>query len=236
MSHASPPRRSPARARRHAGRLHAGAPIERDGHMADHMADQLADGASAKGGSASGGSIVSGVAGRYATALFELARDSGEVDAVASDLARFSAMIAESADLQRFLRSPVFTAEEQAKTIVALLAKAGIGGLAANFLRVVASKRRLFAVEGMIAAYRALVAQSKGIVTAQVTVAEPVSEARLAEIRKALEEVSGRTVEVDLKVDPALIGGLIVKLGSRMVDASLRTKLNSIRLAMKEVG
>lgn len=200
------------------------------------MADHMADSASAKNGSASGGSIVSGVAGRYATALFELARDSRQVDAVASDLARFSAMIAESADLQRFLRSPVFTAEEQAKTIVALLAKAGIGGLAANFLRVVASKRRLFAVEGMIAAYRALVAQSKGIVTAQVTVAEPVSEARLAEIRKALEEVSGRTVEVDLKVDPALIGGLIVKLGSRMVDASLRTKLNSIRLAMKEVG
>jgi F-type H+-transporting ATPase subunit delta len=196
----------------------------------------MADSVRADTGSTSGGSIVSGVSGRYATALFELAQDSGQIDAVAADLARFSAMIAESPDLQRFLRSPVFTADEQARTVVALTAKAGIGGLAANFLRLVASKRRLFAVEGMIAAFRALVAQSKGIVTAQVTVAEPVSDARLAEIRTALEEVSGRTVEVDLKVDPSLIGGLIVKLGSRMVDASLRTKLNSIRLAMKEVG
>jgi F-type H+-transporting ATPase subunit delta len=196
----------------------------------------MADSGRADIGSASGGSIVSGVAGRYATALFELAQDSGQVDAVAADLARFSAMIAESADLQRFLRSPVFTADEQASAIVALTAKAGIGGLAANFLRLVAAKRRLFAVEGMIAAFRSLVAQSKGIVTAHVTVAEPVSDARLAEIRASLEDVSGRTVEVDLKVDPSLIGGLVVKMGSRMVDASLRTKLNSIRLAMKEVG
>jgi F-type H+-transporting ATPase subunit delta len=180
--------------------------------------------------------LVSGVAGRYATALFELASEASAIDAVSADLDAFSAMIAESDDLKRLISSPVFTAEEQVSAITALLAKAGIGGIAGNFIGFVASKRRLFALSGMIRGYRALVAEAKGIVSAEVTVAEEPSAKRLDEIRATLKDVAGKDVAVAIKVDPAIIGGLVVKMGSRMVDASLKTKLNSIRLAMKEVG
>lgn len=179
--------------------------------------------------------IVAGVAGRYATALFELARDNRAMDPVAGDLARFEAMIRESPDLQRLIKSPVFTAEEQLKAVGTILDRAGISGIAGNFIRLVASKRRLFALLDMIRAYRAKVAEAKGIVRAQVTVADEPSPQVLADIEGALREVARAEVDVDVKVDPALIGGLVVKMGSRMVDASLRTKLNSIRLAMKEV-
>ncbi|WP_043234477.1 F0F1 ATP synthase subunit delta [Bosea sp. LC85] len=180
--------------------------------------------------------LVSGVAGRYATALFELASEASAIDVVSADLDAFSAMIAESDDLKRLISSPVFTAEEQVSAVTALLAKAGIGGIAGNFIGFVASKRRLFALPGMIRGYRALVADAKGIVSAEVTVAEEPSAKRLDEIRATLKDVAGKDIAVTIKVDPAIIGGLVVKMGSRMVDASLKTKLNSIRLAMKEVG
>ncbi|KPF67557.1 hypothetical protein IP69_12635 [Bosea sp. AAP35] len=188
----------------------------------------------AEGGSQ--GSLVSGVAGRYATALFELAGDANAVDAVSADLDSFSAMLAESEDLRRLVGSPAFSAEEQTGAIKAVLAAAKISGIAANFIGLVASKRRLFALPGMITGYKALVAQAKGIVSAQVTLAEAPAQKRVDEIRAALAAVAGKDVDVEIKVDPALIGGLVVKMGSRMVDASLKTKLNSIRLAMKEVG
>ncbi|KRE09907.1 hypothetical protein ASE63_05220 [Bosea sp. Root381] len=188
----------------------------------------------AEGGSQ--GSLVSGVAGRYATALFELAGESDAIDSVAADLDTFSAMLAESEDLRRLVGSPAFSAEEQTAAIKAVLAKAGLSGIAANFIGLVASKRRLFALPGMIAAYKALVAEARGIVSAEVTLAEAPAPVRVEEIRAALAAVAGKAVDVSIKVDPALIGGLIVKMGSRMVDASLKTKLNSIRLAMKEVG
>jgi F-type H+-transporting ATPase subunit delta len=178
--------------------------------------------------------IVSGMAGRYATALFELALESKAVDQVQADLKSFDAMVASSPDLTRLVRSPVFAAEEQARALVAVLDKAGIKGIAANFLRVVASNRRLFAIGQMIRGFNALVAKHKGEVTAQVTVAEKLNDARMSEIRDALKAVTGKDVQVDVTVDPSIIGGLKVKVGSRMVDASLRTKLNSIKLAMKE--
>lgn len=188
----------------------------------------------AEGGSQ--GTLVSGVAGRYATALFELASEAGQVDAVSAALASFDALIGESEDLARLIGSPAFTADEQVAAIKAVLEKAGIGGIAANFIGLVASKRRLFALPGMIAAYKKLVADAKGIVSAEVSVAEEPSAKRIDEIRAALKDVAGKDVDVAIKVDPSLIGGLVVKMGSRMVDASLKTKLNSIRLAMKEVG
>jgi F-type H+-transporting ATPase subunit delta len=180
--------------------------------------------------------IISGMAGRYATALFELALDNTAVDAVKADLDRFDALVGESADLARLVRSPVFGADEQTKALTAVLDKAGIGGLTARFLKLVVAKRRLFAVREMIRAYRALVARHHGEVTAQVTVAETLSDAHRAAIKDALNAVTGKDVGLDVKVDPAIIGGLVVKLGSRMVDSSLRTKLNSIKHAMKEVG
>jgi F-type H+-transporting ATPase subunit delta len=185
--------------------------------------------------SPSSGTIVAGVAGRYASALFELARESGAVDAIGSDLDRFDAMLAESPDLARLVRNPVFTAEEQARAVGAVLDRAGIGGLAANFIRLVASKRRLFALPQMIRIYRDLVADAKGIVRAQVTLAAQPSEAVLSDIRASLRDVAKADVAMDVKIDPSLIGGLVVKMGSRMVDASVRTKLNSIRLSLKEV-
>jgi F-type H+-transporting ATPase subunit delta len=180
--------------------------------------------------------IASGMAGRYATALFELALEAGAVDSVLADLQRFDALLGESVDLTRLVRSPVFTAGVQSKALVAVIEKAGISGLAAQFLKVVTSNRRLFAIRDIIKAYGALVARHKGEVTAHVTVAEPLSDAHRDEIRNTLNSVTGKTVRVDVKIDPSIIGGLVVKLGSRMVDSSLRTKLNALKHAMKEVG
>jgi F-type H+-transporting ATPase subunit delta len=181
--------------------------------------------------------IISGMAGRYATALFELALDNNAVDAIRADLDRFDGLVGESEDLRRLVRSPVFSADAQGKALGAVLDRAGIGGLTAQFLKVITRNRRLFAVREMSRAYRALVARHHGEVSAQVTVAEPLSDAHRAAITDALKSVTGKeNVGLDVKVDPAIIGGLVVKLGSRMVDSSLRTKLNSIKHAMKEVG
>ena len=175
------------------------------------------------------------MAGRYATALFELARDEKTVDAVKADLDAFDRLLSESADLNRLVRSPVFGADEQGRALSAVLEKAGIKGLAANFLKLVASNRRLFAAHDMIRGFRALVAKHKGEVTAEVVVAEKMSDPHLQALKDALKSVTGgKAVDLNIKVDPAIIGGLTVKLGSRMVDSSLRTKLNSIKNAMKE--
>jgi F-type H+-transporting ATPase subunit delta len=180
--------------------------------------------------------IISGMAGRYATALFELALEADAIDSVMADLQAFDGLLAESADLTRLIRSPVFTAEVQSRTLAVVLDSVGIGGLAAKFLRVIAANRRLFAVRDIIRAYAAMVARHKGEVSAQVIVAEPLSEAHRNEITDTLHAVTGKSVKVDVKVDPSIIGGLVVKLGSRMVDSSLRTKLNALKHAMKEAG
>ena len=177
------------------------------------------------------------MAGRYARALFELALDAKSVDAVKADLDTFDRMIAGSADLHRLVRSPVFGAEEQGRALSAVLAKGGIAGLAANFLLFVTSNRRLFAVLDMIRDFRKLVAHWKGEVSAEVTVAEKLSDNHLEELKGALKAITGeKTVDLNVKVDPAIIGGLVVQVGSRMVDSSLRTKLNAIKHAMKEAG
>ena len=174
------------------------------------------------------------MAGRYATALFDLALEANAIDAVKADLDRFDALVAESADLNRLARSPVFSADEQGRALGAVLDSAGIGGLAANFLKLVTANRRLFAVRDIIKAFRQLVAQAKGEATAEVTVAEKLKDEHAAALRAALKAVSGKDVDLDITIDPAIIGGLVVKLGSRMVDTSLRTKLNAIKHAMKE--
>jgi len=179
---------------------------------------------------------VSGVSGRYATALFELARDERSIDAVKADLDRFDAMLADSADLKRLVRSPVFSAETQSKALAAVLGKAGISGISANFLKVLTANRRLFVVSDVIRAFRALVAKFKGEATADVTVAETLSDKNLDVLKAALKSVTGKDVALNVQVDSSIIGGLVVKLGSRMVDSSLRTKLNSIKHAMKEAG
>ncbi|MGH6673560.1 MAG: F0F1 ATP synthase subunit delta [Stellaceae bacterium] len=183
---------------------------------------------------AGGETIVSGMAGRYASALFDLAREANAIDAVKADLERFDALLVESPDLMRLVRSPVFSANEQLQAISAVLQRVGIGGLAEKFLKLVTSNRRLFAVRDMVKAFRELVADHKGEATAEVTVAERLKDDHVAALKRALQAVSGKDIDLSIKIDPAIIGGLVVKLGSRMVDSSLRTKLNAIRHAMKE--
>jgi F-type H+-transporting ATPase subunit delta len=175
------------------------------------------------------------MAGRYASALFELALEEKALDSVKVDLEKFDAMLAGSPELERLVRSPVFSADDKLKALSAILDKAGIKGLAANFLRVLTTNRRLFAVSDVVRGYRALVARHRGEVTAQVTVAEKLSDKNLAALKDALKsKTAGKDIDLDVKIDPSIIGGLIVKVGSQMVDSSLRTKLNSIKLAMKE--
>jgi F-type H+-transporting ATPase subunit delta len=178
--------------------------------------------------------LVSGMAGRYAIALFDLSKETNAIDAVQADLESFDKLVAEIGDLERLVRSPVFSADEQLHALSAVLDRAGIGGLAAKFLKLVVAKRRLFAVRDMIKGYRELVAKHKGEATAEVTVAEKLRDEHVEALRAALKAVSGKDVDLDIKIDPAIIGGLVVKLGSRMVDTSLRTKLNAIKHAMKE--
>jgi F-type H+-transporting ATPase subunit delta len=178
--------------------------------------------------------IVSGMAGRYANALFDLARETNAIEAVLADLERFDTLVAENPDLNRLVRSPVFSAAEQLQALAAVLERAGIGGLTAKFLKLITANRRLFAVRDMVRGYRKLVAEHKGEATAEVTVAERLKDEHLSALRAALKSVGGKDVDLAIKVDPTIIGGLVVKLGSRMVDTSLRTKLNAIKHAMKE--
>jgi F-type H+-transporting ATPase subunit delta len=168
--------------------------------------------------------------------MFELALEAKALPAVEADLDRFTALAAESADLTRLIRSPVFSADEQARAVSAVLERAGIGGLVANLIKVTAQNRRLFAVPGIIKAFKQFAAKERGEVAAEVTSAEPLSSTHVAALKEALKASLGKDVALDARVDPALIGGLIVKVGSRMIDGSLRTKLNALKLAMKEVG
>ena len=175
------------------------------------------------------------MAGRYARALFELALDDKSIDSVKTEIEQFDRMLVESPDLLRLVRSPVFGVEEQGRAIAAVLDKAGISGLTAQFLKTVTANRRLFAIREIIRAFRAMVAKHKGEASAEVTVAEPMTDANLTALKDTLKTITGgKSVDLQVNIDPAIIGGIVVKLGSRMVDSSLRTKLNSIKLAMKE--
>lgn len=180
--------------------------------------------------------IVSGVAGRYATALFDLARDGKAVAKVSKDLDAFADMLDGSEDLTRLVRSPVFSSEEQTEALQGILKKAKITGLTSNFLMLVARNRRLFAVRSMITAFRALVAADKDEIVADVTSAQKLKAAQTKSLQTALKSVTGKTVTINETVDPSIIGGLVVKIGSRMIDSSIRTKLNSLKTRMKEVG
>ena len=181
-------------------------------------------------------SPVSGVAERYAASLHDLAVDAASLPQVEADLGRFEDMLSGSEDLSRLIRSPVFSADDQLKAISAILDKAGIGGLVGNFLRVVAKNRRLFAVPAMVKAFRRIAAEHRGEIAAEVTSAHALTPAQEADLKAALEDVAGKDVSLAVTVDPSLLGGIIVKVGSRQIDTSLRTKLNSLKLALKEVG
>ncbi|MTI17820.1 F0F1 ATP synthase subunit delta [Rhodobacteraceae bacterium RKSG542] len=181
-------------------------------------------------------SLISGVALRYASALLDLAEEQGKTAEVEKGLDQFEALINESADLGRLIKSPVYSADAQTKALDIILEKAGISGLTANFVKLVAQNRRLFAVPGMIAAFRSLLAAKRGEATAEVTSVAELSAEHTAALQEALNASTGKNVKIAVKVDPSILGGLIVKLGSKMIDTSLRTKLNSLKFAMKEVG
>jgi F-type H+-transporting ATPase subunit delta len=185
---------------------------------------------------AKSGSSISAVANRYAGSLYELAAGAGVAADVERDLGNFQSLLDSNPDLVRLIRSPVFSAEEQSKAISAILARVGISGLTANFLRVVARNRRLFAVPAMISAFRRIAAEARGETSADVTSAHALTAEQETELKVALKNVAGKDVALAVKVDPSLLGGLVVKMGSRQIDTSLKTKLASLKLALKEVG
>ena len=178
---------------------------------------------------------VSGLADRYATALFDLADERKALDQVAADLKQLRAMLAESPDLQRLMRSPVLSRAEQAKAVDALAQKAGFSELTRNFFGLVAQNRRLFAVPAMIEAFLEILAKRRGEVTAQVIAAQELTAAQRTALDEQLRRTVGSKVAVDVRIDPSLLGGMVVRVGSRMIDASLRTKLQRMQLAMKGV-
>ncbi|MGO8920970.1 MAG: F0F1 ATP synthase subunit delta [Stellaceae bacterium] len=178
---------------------------------------------------------VSGLADRYAAALFDLADERKEFDAVAGDLQGLRAMLRDSGDLRRLIRSPVVSREAQGKGIAALAETAQLSALTRNFLGLLAQNRRLFALPEMIAGYLHRLAEARGEVTAHVVSAQELSAQQRDAVNEQLRKAVGRKVAVDIEVDPGLLGGLIVRVGSRMVDASLRSKLNRLQLAMKGV-
>jgi len=179
---------------------------------------------------------LSGVAGRYASALFDLAKEAGAIDVVAADLGDVERLMGESADLRDLIKSPLYDRDQQTGAMGAVLERGGANDLTRKFVGLVAANRRLFALDGMINSYKALVAQHRGEVSAEVTSAHPLTDAQVQKLTETLKAATGSDVRLSTKTDNSLLGGLVVKLGSRMVDTSLRTKLNRMKLAMKEAG
>ncbi len=181
-------------------------------------------------------SEISGVAERYARALFDLSLEEKAIDATEADLGRIEAIMNESEDFMRLVKSPVFTSDEQLAAVSALLDKAKIEGIVGNFVRVVTSNRRLFSLPGIIKAFRKILSNHRGEQVAEVTSAQPLSNDELEALKASIKDALGKDIAIDAKVDPELLGGLVVKVGSQMIDSSVRTKLNSLKIALKEVG
>lgn len=179
---------------------------------------------------------TAGVAMRYASALFDLATEQNAVAKTGDELSSFHNLIEGSTDLQRLMASPTFKSEDQVAAIDSLSAKAKISGLALNFLKLMAKNRRLAAVPSAIQAYQSLVAKARGEVTAEVTSAEILSPKQLDDLKAALKASVGSDVALQTKIDASLLGGLIVKVGSRMMDNSLKTKLQNLKITMKGIA
>jgi F-type H+-transporting ATPase subunit delta len=180
--------------------------------------------------------MMATVAGRYASALLELASETGKVDEVEAELLKFQELLDQSSDLQRLVRSPVFRADDQSRGLTAVLDMAGIGGLTANFFKVLIRNRRLFAAPDMIKAFRTLTARARGEAAAEVTSAIALTPEQSNLLKETLSASVGKQVQLTERVDPALLGGLVVKIGSRMIDSSIRTKLNALKTRMKEAN
>jgi F-type H+-transporting ATPase subunit delta len=176
---------------------------------------------------------ISGLAGRYATALFELAQEERSVETVERDFTALKALVDQNADLRLLVRAPVFSRKEQEKGMDAILRRMEAAPLTVRFVLLLASKGRLFALMDVIRAFELLAAKLRGEVRAEVTSARALSDAEVTELKAVLKSRLGRDARLDAKVDPSLLGGLVVKVGSRMIDSSLRTKLDGLRAAMR---
>lgn len=181
-----------------------------------------------------GSGAVSAIAQRYADALFDLAREGGALETVERDMRTLKKAIGTSADLRKMLTSPVYDSDAQTRAISAIADKAGFSALARNFIGLVAKNRRLFALDGMAAAFAARMAAHRGEVTAEAISAAPLNDEQLRRLRGEIELQVGKAVNLNARVDPELLGGLIVKVGSKMIDSSLKTKLSRLKSVMKE--
>ncbi len=181
-------------------------------------------------------SISAGIAERYATAIFEIAQENNDLDGLENSINDLGAALAESADLRTLIQSPLISRADQEAAIIAVADKMGLAPVMKNALALMAEKRRLFVVPQLIAALRAKLAEARNEVTADVVTAKPLTKAQTEKLAKVLSERVGKTVNVNTTVDENLIGGLVVKVGSKMIDTSIRSKLNSLQNAMKEVG
>ena len=181
-------------------------------------------------------SATTGVAGRYASALFELADNAKALDAVAQDLATFRKLVDESADLRRLIRSPVIGRNAQGKALMAVLDAAQISGLSRKFIGLVAANGRARDLPAMAAAYLAELASRRGETTAIVTSAVRLAPEQLNQLTTTLRGMLGAKVAIDARVEPDILGGLVVKVGSRLFDSSIRSKLQRLQLAMKGVA
>ncbi|MFK7746707.1 MAG: F0F1 ATP synthase subunit delta [Roseobacter sp.] len=181
-------------------------------------------------------SISTSIAVRYATAVYDIAKEANAVKAIEDDIAALSGAMADSGDFNALISSPIYTREEQSVAIAALAAKMGLSATMANTLALMAQKRRLFVLPQLLSTLRDVIATEKGEVTADVVSAKALTKAQADKLAKTLKASTGKTVTLNATVDESLIGGLVVKVGSRMIDTSIRSKLNSLQNAMKEVG
>jgi len=180
-----------------------------------------------------GGSIQASLGGRYATALFDLAKDAKAIETVEASLAKVRAALDQSDDFKALTTSPVVARDAAAKAVLATASELGVDPVTTKFLGVLAQNRRLAELPAIIRAFRALAARHRGEVTAEVTSAHPLADDQVAELKQQLRQRIGRDVSVELAVDPALLGGLVVRIGSQMIDSSIRTRLNALASAMK---
>lgn len=178
--------------------------------------------------------IVAGMAGRYASALFELAGETKNRDRIGEDLRRLSALIAGSDDLRRLIRSPLYDRDDQARAMNAVLDRLGVDALTRKFVGLVTQKRRLFALPDIIRSFEALATVARGELKARVTSARPLSQSQIQDLTDTLRASLKREIKLDAQVDERVLGGLVVRVGSRMIDSSLATKLDRLRLAMRE--
>lgn len=181
-------------------------------------------------------SLTAGAAGRYATALFELAGDDNSRDQAEADLSALLQALDESPDLEQLIRNPMYTRAQQRKAMGAVCEKMGLSEMVQNLVGLMATKRRLFALPEMIRGYQALMADLRGEMSADVTAARPLSDTQVAALSEQIKTATGRDIKLNVTVDEGIIGGLVVKVGSKMIDTSLRSRLNNLQNAMKEVG